>query len=180
MKIRRVVTGHAGDGSAVVASDTEVEGIRVQLLPGLEIHRLWGADAPPAYPDDGSPPPSGSYFPPLGGFRFVHLMLPPVSVGRPAGREESAAAEMEAKLPGLLGTMEPDDSGMHATDTIDLIYVASGRAVLELDEGVEVELRAGDTAVQSGTRHRWHNRGEEPVHLFGVLIGAHRRAEPAA
>lgn len=67
-------------------------------------------------------------------------------------------AEVEARLPGLLGTMDPDHPGMHTTDMVDLVYVASGQLILELDEGVEVELKTGDTVVQSGTRHRWHNR----------------------
>lgn len=39
MKIRRVVTGHSEDGEAIVASDTEVEGIRAGLLP--ESYGCW-------------------------------------------------------------------------------------------------------------------------------------------
>ncbi len=85
-------------------------------------------------------------------------------------------AEVDAKLPGLLSIMEPDDPGMHTTDTVDVLYVVSGRAILELDDGVEVELKAGDTAVQNGTRHRWHNRSSEPTHIIFAVMGAHRRS----
>jgi mannose-6-phosphate isomerase-like protein (cupin superfamily) len=175
LKIRRVVTAHSEDGKAIVASDTEVEGIRAALLPGFLLHQLWGSDASPTYPDDGSPLDCPTWFPPVGGFRFFHFILPP-DTGKPPEleNEEAAVAEMEAKLPGLLGTMEPDNPGMHTSDTVDVLYVVSGRAILELDDGVEVELRAGDTAVQSGTRHRWHNRGSEPAHIVGALIGARR------
>jgi hypothetical protein len=55
MKVRRVVTGHDGNGRAVFASDEEVDPLTLALLPGAEFHRLWGADQAPAFPDDGGP-----------------------------------------------------------------------------------------------------------------------------
>jgi uncharacterized cupin superfamily protein len=48
---------------------------------------------------------------------------------------------------------------------------------LELDDGVETTLRAGDVVVQNGTRHRWHNRGAEIARVMSVCIGAHQRVE---
>ena len=54
---------------------------------------------------------------------------------------------MEEKLPGMVSFMEPDDSGMHTTDTIDFEYVISGEVWLELDNGAEALLQAGDTIV---------------------------------
>jgi quercetin dioxygenase-like cupin family protein len=71
--------------------------------------------------------------------------------------------------------MEADHPGMHTTDTIDFIYVVSGEVWLELDDGQEVHLRPGDTVVQNGTRHAWHNRGSDPCQMVGVLVGAHRK-----
>ncbi|MEC7118185.1 MAG: cupin domain-containing protein [Actinomycetota bacterium] len=50
----------------------------------------------------------------------------------------------------------------------------SGEVVLELDDGVEVTLKPGDTVVQNGTRHAWRNRTSEPAVLVVVLIGAKR------
>lgn len=70
--------------------------------------------------------------------------------------------------------MEPDAPGMHTTDTVDLIYVISGAVAMELDDGVEIELIAGNTVVQSGTRHAWRNRGSVPCEVVAVSIGAHR------
>jgi quercetin dioxygenase-like cupin family protein len=70
---------------------------------------------------------------------------------------------------------EADEPGMHTTDTIDFEYVISGELWLELDDGEEVHLRAGDTVVQNGTRHAWHNRGAEPCRCVVISIGAHRR-----
>ena len=64
---------------------------------------------------------------------------------------------------------------MHTSDTIDFEYVLSGEVWLELDDGKEVHLRAGDTVVQNGTRHAWRNKGTEPCRLVFCLIGARRR-----
>ena len=154
MKIRRVVTGHTPDGRAKVASDTEVDAITVAILPGMEFHRLWGADAAPAFPDDGSPRPSVTYFPPVGGFRFGLFTLPPDAAAAATPIDMNAARqEAEEKLPGVVGHLEPDHPGMHTTDTIDFEYVVSGEVWLELDDAVEVRLRDGDTVVQNGTRH---------------------------
>jgi quercetin dioxygenase-like cupin family protein len=63
---------------------------------------------------------------------------------------------------------------MHTTDTIDFEYVVSGEVWLELDDGVEVKLSAGDTLVQNGTRHAWRNKSAEPCALVVFLVGAHR------
>ena len=57
---------------------------------------------------------------------------------------------------------------MHTTDTIDFEYVLSGEIALELDDGAEVVLHPGDTVVQNGTRHRWHNRSSERGSLRGL------------
>jgi mannose-6-phosphate isomerase-like protein (cupin superfamily) len=174
MQIRRVVTGHDRLGKAVFASDEQVEGYHPMLNPDSVFHVLWGADEPPRFPDDGSRPAAGSYFPPVGGFRFGTFTLPPAGAVPPADLDVPAAlAEMEAHLPGLLAHMDPGSPGMHTTATIDFEVVLSGEVVLELDDGAEVTLRPGDTVVQNGTRHAWHNRGAAPAHIAVFLVGAH-------
>jgi mannose-6-phosphate isomerase-like protein (cupin superfamily) len=173
--VRRVVTGHDSNGMAVFASDEQVDPVTVALIPGAEFHLLWGADHAPTFPDDGSPTAQPSYFPPLGGYRFGFFTLPPAQSSGPADLDfEAALAEMETKLPGMLARMEPDNPGMHTTDTIDFEVVVSGEVVLELDDGAERVLRPGDTVVQNGTRHRWANRGTEPAVVAVILLGAHR------
>lgn len=173
--MRRVVTGHAPGGKAVVASDTHVEAVTLPLLPGLALHTLWGTERLPVVPDHGAPNPDARWFPEAGGFRFFHMVLPPDGelLHAPADQED-ALAQTEARAPGLLATFDPDDPGMHRSDTVDCLYVLSGHPVLELDDGVEVALGPGDTVVQRGTRHRWHNRGRMPCTFVGVLVGAHR------
>ncbi len=77
MKVRRVTTGHSAQGKAIFVSDTEVDADTIALGPGAEFHKLWGADRPPSFPDDGSQPACPSYFPPLGGYRFMMFSVPP-------------------------------------------------------------------------------------------------------
>ena len=178
MKVRRVVTGHDRNGKAVFASDGLVDPLTVTFRPDREYHRLWGADQAPTFPDDGSPTAQHAYFPPVGGYRFGIFTIPPATASVPVGVDPQAArAEMEEKLPGMLAYLEPDNPGMHTTDTIDFEVVLSGELVLELDDGVEKVLRPGDTVVQNGTRHRWGNRGTEPVVVAVFLIGAYRASE---
>ena len=175
MSIRRVVTGHSPDGKAVVASDEVVEPIKLDLMPGYEFHSIWGSDEPMSYPDDGSQPSAPAYFPPVGGLRFGLFTIPPETTRPPADIDIPAAlAAMEEALPGMAGHMEPDNPGMHTTATIDYEFVVSGEIVLELDDGEEVTVRAGDTVIQSGTRHAWHNRTDTPCTMVVVLIGANR------
>ena len=178
MKVRRVVTGHDRDGKAVFASDEEVDPLTLALMPGAEFHRLWGADQAPDFPDGGSPTEQPSYFPPVGGYRFGLFTVPPATVSAPAELDlQAALAEMDEKLPGLLTYLEPDNPGMHTTDTIDFEVVLSGEVVLELDDDAERVLRPGDTVVQNGTRHRWGNRGTEPAVLAVFITGAHRASQ---
>ena len=178
MKVRRVVTGHDRNGKAVFASDQQVDPVTPALWPGYEFNGLWGADQAPTYPDDGSPTAQPSYFPPVGGYRFALFSVPPGTRSVPDDLDlEAALAEMEDKLPGLLAYLEPDNPGMHTTDTIDFEVVLSGEVILELDNGVEKVLRPGDTVVQNGTRHRWRNRGTEPAVLAVFITGAHRASE---
>jgi mannose-6-phosphate isomerase-like protein (cupin superfamily) len=176
MKIRRVVTGHTPDGKATVASDSDVDAITIGLLPAAEFYRLWGGDEAPTFPDAGSPRPAPGYFPPVGGFRFGVFTVGPDSVTVPKDLDmQLAMAEIEDKLPGIAALLEADNPGMHTSDTIDFEYVLTGEVWLELDDGQEVHLRAGDTVVQNGTRHAWRNKSAEPCRVVFCLIGAHRR-----
>jgi len=61
---------------------------------------------------------------------------------------------------------------MHATDTIDYVFVVSGRGVLELESG-EVEVGPGDYVVDRGVMHSWRIDGPEPLTLASVTVPAH-------
>jgi mannose-6-phosphate isomerase-like protein (cupin superfamily) len=72
----------------------------------------------------------------------------------------------------LYEVLEPESPGIHTTDTVDFDVVLSGEIYLELDDGVQVVMKAGDCVVQNGTRHTWHNRSSNQCLLAVTLVGA--------
>jgi mannose-6-phosphate isomerase-like protein (cupin superfamily) len=64
---------------------------------------------------------------------------------------------------------------MHTTDTIDYDIILSGEIWMEVDDGVEVHLKAGDCVIQNGTRHAWRNKGTKNCIMASILIGAKRK-----
>lgn len=174
---KRVVTGHSGDGKAVFVSDGPVDPHTFDLLPGYEFQILWGGDEISDFPDDGAAPATATYFPPAGGFRFMTVTFPPDSESGLDGDidVEAALVDLETKLPGMSGHMEPDNPGMHTSATIDYDYLVSGRLILELDDGATIELEAGDCVIQNGTRHAWRNPYDEPAVMVVTLLGANHR-----
>jgi mannose-6-phosphate isomerase-like protein (cupin superfamily) len=184
MQIRRVASGQDAGGKAHVVSDVLVQSVGVDGV--IDLALLWSGDAPPSFPLSGEAPACPSYFPPLGGYRFFIMAVPPetevASARASLGADGLAAgmANIESKFgTGLAAVMEPDHPGMHTTDTIDFEIVLEGEVWLELDDGEEVHLKAGDTFVQNGTRHRWFNRGRQTAKVAAVLIGGRPRSASA-
>ncbi len=146
--MRRLVTGHTPEGKATFAGDNDVEERIVPFPSGSEMFRvfeIWGTDGAPTLPQLPPHGPQLSY-PGVGGIRFGILTFPP----------------------------NTDVGGMHITDTIDMYYVLSGEVCLELDGRNERVVRAGDTLVQNGTIHAWHNRKSEPCRMVSFMVGAKR------
>jgi hypothetical protein len=89
---------------------------------------------------------------------------------------DGAQRASAAVLPGIVFRVIRYEVGMsgrmHRTQSADYGVVLSGCIVLQLDEGVEVTLHAGDTVVQRGTIHNWINRGVEPCTIAFVLVDA--------
>ncbi|MBI2801825.1 MAG: cupin domain-containing protein [Gammaproteobacteria bacterium] len=171
---RRVVTGHAANGKSIVASDSKVDGVAVPGLAGVYLTTMWGSDLPFTYPDQGAEPAHPAWFPPIGGVRFFEFVLAPDSTPPDTSMTpEQVAAAANRLFPGLLAHFNADDPGMHRSASTDMLYVISGRCVLELDDGSRTELAAGDVIVQSGTMHRWKNPWNEPCRIIGALVGAH-------
>ena len=75
----------------------------------------------------------------------------------------------------MMEVLEPDHPGMHTTDTVDFDVIVSGEVYLELDDGAEVLLKAGDCVIQNGTRHAWHNRSSEKCVISVAIVGAARK-----
>ena len=139
---------------------------------GYEFHRLWGSDEGPSLPTDGKSSLPRMYFPEPGGYRFGFFVMPPKSDDIPPEDFMAALPEMQEKLPGLIDVLEPEHAGMHTTQTVDFDVVLSGEVWMEVDDGKEVLLKAGDCVVQNGTRHAWHNRSNQPCVIAVCLLGA--------
>lgn len=171
----RVVETGIRDGRSVVVSDGERPVVDVPLIPGSSYVPMAGSNSVPTLPTDGLPADANAYFPPPGGWRFGFFTLGPGTATLPADFDmEGAAARIAEQLPGLLDVFEPDAPGMHTSDTVDVVFIASGEVYVELDDGAEVFLRTGDVIVQNGTRHAWRNRSDQPCVLVTTIIGAHR------
>ena len=144
LPIRRVVTGHDEQGNAVVKIDEVVSHWR-DGRPGAKVCNVWTTDTAPANNSGDAD----------GGKREGKFTM--INNG-------SVFRILEFK-PGL-------EARMHRTDSIDYIVVMLGEIDMELDNGVEVHIKAGDVMVQRGTVHNWINRGTESCVLAVILIHA--------
>ena len=144
---RRIVTGHAADGTATVVVDgpaTNTKSTQANQYSTL----MWATDSMPCdMPvgldvEDMGQRKLGTY-PPANGTRFMIAEYPPGNHPR-----------------------------RHRTETIDYIIVLSGEIDMELDKGETVTLKQGDVMIQRGTYHAWINRGTATCRMAFVLIDA--------
>ena len=175
-----VVTGQKKSGKSVIVSHAPMQPITTTLMPGYEFYKVWGEDSPPTLPSDGSQINEAHWFPKRSGFRFAMFTVPPASSVRTTPPTTAKLEEVRQKLPGMLEVLEPDHPGMHTTDSVDFDVVVFGEIVLELDDGAEAVLKAGDCVVQNGTRHAWHNRSADKCVIASCLIGAERSKKGSA
>lgn len=168
-EIRRIVTGVDEDGRSVFVSDG------APPSTGTVINALWATAGTPVTPADEDPAKALSRFiPDPGGTVFHVVAMPPGTAGVDDVVDESGA---EVPLPaGFERAFSSDRPGMHRTDTVDYVFIASGEVWLEVDDGEETLVRAGDVVIQDGVRHAWHNRTTEPVVFVSVHVGAVRRS----
>ena len=155
------VTGHDSKGKAIFSHAGAPP-----RAAGPGSFELWSTKGPNSVPDDADPkaPAEVGYFPVEGETAFKLVSVPPS-----AGRADPSL------LPDEIRHMfDPEDAGMHTTDTIDYVIILGGAAALELDDGVSERVETGDCVVQRGTRHARRVVGDEPLVLGAVLIGAAR------
>jgi mannose-6-phosphate isomerase-like protein (cupin superfamily) len=176
MNLRRVVIATNDQG----ASDVLIDGAPPRQhdfvnTPGFSQALVWATPAQPAIPYDGVDPTPGatSFIPEVGGTRFIMLTFPPDTVYfDPSFDGAAAGAEALQQSPGIAELFEPDAPGMHTTPTVDYDIVLDGEVWLELADGREVKLSAGDVVVQHGARHAWRNKSDRSVTIAAILIGA--------
>jgi len=169
MAMRRIVTAHNKDGRAVVVSDVQLPANSVPDRADWSFHDVWAAENP-HFPDAGERPDVDWFFPPIGGFRYLHTLMEPQTRAKhatPSSEEECATM-----------TKKGDQ---HRSATIDTVYVVKGSCLCELDDGATIQLNAGDTLIQCGAIHAWSNPFNEQCHVLAVMIGArHDLVEPLA
>ena len=177
-RVRRVVTGHDGDGRSVFLSDGEAPNVKeMSAMPGLALTDIWETRAAPATnvgdkdaaarPVHLEPPKSGTIL------RIVEF--PPDSAWR--GSTDGKAG---FKAIGASHTQDKHSSDpmMHKTSTVDYIIVLKGEIYAILETGEKL-LRAGDVLVQRGTNHSWSVRGSEPCIVAAVLVSAKPLKNPS-
>jgi quercetin dioxygenase-like cupin family protein len=144
-EIRRVVVGTAEDGVSCVSSDGEAPTIH-RSGGGTAVTEIWETNELPP-PLTGADPTEGhtafDTAPALGATRFWITDF------------------------GAEGPRVP----MHRTESIDYLVVISGSVVLELEDG-EVELHAGDVAIQRGNVHAWRNDSGANCRVAVVMLGS--------
>ncbi|MBK8957043.1 MAG: cupin domain-containing protein [Proteobacteria bacterium] len=176
--MRRIVTGHDAQGKSVFIADGEAPNrITLDGRPGWELNTLWSTKGTPGVPASGDPSLHlDTYLPATPGTRFIFATWPGRQDQARNADPETLRAEYNAKVPGMGHAHEKDNHGMHTTDTVDYVVILTGEVWLELDDGKEVLVKAGDCVVQNGTRHRWHNRSDTPCTMAAVMLGAERRS----
>ena len=142
LKVRRVITGHDGNGKAIVKIDEVVGNLRVGR-PGAMVAPIWTTEGFPVN-NDGQDDAAQ---------RQVGTTLPGGTILR--------VVEFS---PGV-------QARNHRTDSIDYAIIMSGEIDMEMD-GTMIHLNAGDVLVQRGTIHNWHNRRSEPCVVAFVLVAA--------
>ncbi len=166
--VRRVVTGHDNDGTAVVVMDCIIE---TQIRSaGIGSAVLWITDETPADMSGNNdraqrtigvpPPPDGSIL------RIVDF--PPVS-GEIKVDNAAMIAEMGIGAKSRGTGKHVNHPFMHRTKSIDYAIVLDGEIDMLLDD-TEVHIKAGDILVQQGTNHAWVNNSGKNCRICFVLI----------
>ncbi|MBB2931976.1 cupin domain-containing protein [Paraburkholderia silvatlantica] len=95
--------------------------------------------------------------------------VPPSNIGTPEFRIPKRGRHLAGGSSfGVLTLARGSSTGDIHTDSIDYCLILEGEADIELDTGMQVHLRTGESAVLRGVRHCWRNRG--PGQLARVLI----------
>jgi mannose-6-phosphate isomerase-like protein (cupin superfamily) len=159
MDFRRVVTG-VRDGAEVIVADEVVRGFPIT---GQVLTPIFQMSAPPQLPHDGSLDQEFK-MPGPGGITIATWTVPPrTTPGHDECNIDPGGFDFDKERPGY-----------HSTASIDVDYVIEGEITLEIEDGSEVTIRAGEFVILHGVGHRWHNRGDKPAAVMSVAYGAIR------
>lgn len=141
--VRRIVTGHRGDGLAIIKSDSV---IAPQPVPSGDatFAKLWVTQTSPADNTD----------------------------ERDGATLASGLTCMDGSVLRIVDILPGKVSPMHKTNSIDYGIVLWGEMEMRLDSGEATRLKPGDIVVQRGTNHAWANVGASVARMAFVLIDA--------
>jgi len=156
--MKRLVTSHHQSGKSVCVSEDESPRQVAHAAGGFCLTQVWATEEVPVLPAPGGDPTLERYqfFPGPGATRFLIARFPAAAAAKQAAARgvdgEAASQEFFAHFPGLAELMEPDNPGMHASDTFDYGVVLPGEVAIELDDRVVKRLKAGDCYVHRTVR----------------------------
>ena len=168
--MRRIVTGHNGNGKSIVAIDGPPARSIGEDVGGL--FELWNTDGNEVISSDVIDRADDEIIlsPPSGGTKFRYFQINPLPDGVPEDMLQEIAADAFEKVGAAHHRVDTTKHpAMHKTETVDYIILLKGDVTLILDEE-EVDLKPFDVVVQRGTNHAWVNNGNEPALLIAVLI----------
>ena len=136
--VRRIITGHDANGKAIIESDTNLT--PVNPLTGTPFSSEAGSDIPAPF-----------------GFTVPYRTSGfPASVNEPPTEYHGKKIDLEDKTGSTCRIVDfpPLEDGklpegfMHRTQSLDFAVVMKGKIILELDDGVETEVKEGDVVIQ--------------------------------
>ena len=168
--MRRIVTGHNGNGKSIVAIDGPPARSIGEDVGGL--FELWNTDGNEVISTDVIDRADDEIIlsPPVGGTKFRYFQINPLPEGVPEDMLQEIAADAFEKVGAAHHRVDTlKHPAMHKTETVDYIILLKGDVTLILDEE-EIDIKPFDVVVQRGTNHAWVNNGTEPALLIAVLI----------
>ena len=168
--MRRIVTGHNGNGKSIVTIDGPPARSIGEDVGGL--FELWNTDGNEVISTDVIDRADDEIIlsPPGGGTKFRYFQINPLPEGVPEDMLQKIAADAFEKVGAAHHRVDTSKHpAMHKTETVDYIILLKGNVTLILDEE-EVDIKPFDVVVQRGTNHAWVNNGTEPALLIAVLI----------
>jgi hypothetical protein len=96
------------------------------------------------------------------------VVLPADPESQPTGMQpgpQGARVSVSILPPGWEGQM-------FWSSRVDILWVMSGELTYLTDRGDEIVVQPGDLVIQNGTNKAFFNRGEEPVYMGALMLGA--------
>ena len=169
--VRRIVTGHDGNGKAVVLFDGATPYV-AQRGEGNVISLCWITNETPAdlsHTRDNANQKTGVP-PPRAGSICRVVDFAPYKGEVPKGVDHHEILKQMGIDPATQGYVRHPFT--HRTRSIDYAIVLEGEIDMLLDD-TEVHCKAGDIMVQQGTNHAWVNNSGKPCRICFVLIDSH-------